>query len=174
MSQVNQQAKRWQVSPALILAVIHTESSFNPMARSGIPAFGLMQIVPTSAGKDVSAMLHGKPLLYSPEYLYQPENNIEAGSAYLHILEQRYFKGVRNETSRRYLCIAAYNTGAGNVAKTLTGTKSLSRAAITANLMSPQQVRQKLMRNLPADETRNYLRKVLRRTEDYQQSLKGI
>lgn len=174
LTEVNKQAKRWNVDPALLLAVIHTESSFNPMARSPIPAFGLMQIVPSTAGKDVSALLHGEPLLLSPDYLYQPQNNIEAGSAYLHILDQRYFKSVRNEESRNLLCIAAYNIGAGNVAKTLTGTKSLSRAAIAANLMSPEQIHQKLLRDLPADETRNYLKKVLKRSNDYQQSIKGI
>ena len=174
LSEVHKQAKRWNIDPALLLAVIHTESSFNPMARSPIPAFGLMQIVPSTAGKDVSALLHGEPLLLSPDYLYQPQNNIEAGSAYLHILNKRYFKSVRNEQSRKYLCIAAYNTGAGNVAKTLTGTKSLSRAAIAANLMSPEQIHRKLLRDLPANETRNYLKKVLQRSDDYQQSIKGI
>ncbi|RJY18565.1 DUF3393 domain-containing protein [Parashewanella spongiae] len=174
LKEVSKQARRWHVSPSLLLAIIHTESSFNPMARSPIPAFGLMQIVPTTAGKDVSALMHGKPMLYSPEYLYQSSNNIEAGSAYLHILDQRYFKAVRNATSRKYLCIAAYNTGIGNVAKTLTGTNSLNRAAIAANLMSPQQLHQKLLRNLPAEETRNYLRKVLKRSDDYEQQIKGI
>ncbi len=174
MEEIQKQANLRQISPSLLLAIIHTESSFNPMARSSIPAFGLMQIVPTTAGVDVSVFINGKPLLYTPEYLFQPSNNIEAGSTYLHILYQRYFKAVRNETSKKYLAIAAYNTGIGNVAKTLTGTSSLNRAAIAANLMSPQQLHQKLLRNLPAEETRNYLRKVLKRSDDYEKIIKGI
>ncbi|WP_159739967.1 transglycosylase SLT domain-containing protein, partial [Vibrio atypicus] len=69
LPEVQQQAKRYNLDPALLLAIVHTESSFNPLARSPIPAFGLMQIVPTSAGKDVSNFLQGQPRFLSPEYL---------------------------------------------------------------------------------------------------------
>ena len=171
---VQQQAKRYNLDPALLLAIIHTESSFNPLARSPIPAFGLMQIVPTSAGKDVSNFLQGKPLLLSPEYLFQADNNVEAGSTYVHILSNRYFKNVRNEQSRIYISIAAYNTGPGNVAKTLSGSKSLNQASIAANSMSADKVYTLMVNNLPAQETRNYLQKVVKRTAYYQEQLKGI
>ena len=171
---VQQQAKRYNLDPALLLAIIHTESSFNPLARSPIPAFGLMQIVPTSAGKDVSNFLQGKPLLLSPEYLFQADNNVEAGSTYVHILSNRYFKNVRNEQSRIYMSIAAYNTGPGNVAKTLSGSKSLNQASIAANSMSADKVYTLMVNNLPAQETRNYLQKVVKRTAYYQEQLKGI
>ncbi|MBH0003326.1 murein transglycosylase domain-containing protein [Pseudoalteromonas sp. SWYJZ12] len=171
---VQQQAKRYNLDPALLLAIIHTESSFNPLARSPIPAFGLMQIVPTSAGKDVSKFLQGKPLLLSPEYLFQADNNVEAGSTYVHILSNRYFKNVRNEQSRIYMSIAAYNTGPGNVAKTLSGSKSLNQASIAANSMSADKVYTLMVNNLPAQETRNYLQKVVKRTAYYQEQLKGI
>jgi len=171
---VQQQAKRYNLDPALLLAIIHTESSFNPLARSPIPAFGLMQIVPTSAGKDVSNFLQGKPLLLSPEYLFQADNNVEAGSTYVHILSNRYFKNVRNEQSRIYMSIAAYNTGPGNVAKTLSGSKSLNQASIAANSMSADKVYTFMVNNLPAQETRNYLQKVVKRTAYYQEQLKGI
>ncbi|KAA1153872.1 DUF3393 domain-containing protein [Pseudoalteromonas sp. FUC4] len=171
---VLQQAKRYNLDPALLLAIIHTESSFNPLARSPIPAFGLMQIVPTSAGKDVSKFLQGKPLLLSPEYLFQADNNVEAGSTYVHILSNRYFKNVRNEQSRIYMSIAAYNTGPGNVAKTLSGSKSLNQASIAANSMSADKVYTLMVNNLPAQETRNYLQKVVKRTAYYQEQLKGI
>ena len=110
------------------------------MARSSIPAFGLMQIVPGSAGKDVAAFLYGKSVLLSPEYLYQADKNIEAGSVYMYLLQQRYFKQVRQDETRLYLSIASYNTGPGNVAKTLTGSTSLNRAAMAANLLPPKQV----------------------------------
>ncbi|ASM52020.1 membrane-bound lytic murein transglycosylase C [Pseudoalteromonas espejiana DSM 9414] len=171
---VQQQAKRYNLDPALLLAIIHTESSFNPLARSPIPAFGLMQIVPTSAGKDVSNFLQGKPLLLSPEYLFQADNNVEAGSTYVHILSNRYFKNVRNEQSRIYMSIAAYNTGPGNVAKTLSGSKSLNQASIAANSMSAEKIYTLMVNNLPAQETRNYLQKVVKRTAYYQKQLKGI
>ena len=174
LPEVQQQARRYNIEPALLLAIIHTESSFNPLARSPIPAFGLMQIVPTSAGKDVSNFLQGKPLLLSPEYLFQADNNVEAGSTYVHILSNRYFKNVRNEQSRIYMSIAAYNTGPGNVAKTLSGSKSLNQASIAANSMSAEKIYTLMVNNLPAQETRNYLQKVVKRTAYYQKQLKGI
>ena len=174
LPEVKVQAARYNLEPALLLAIIHTESSFNPLARSPIPAFGLMQIVPTSAGKDVSNFLQGKPLLLSPEYLFKADNNVEAGSTYLHILSNRYFKNVRNEQSRLYMSIAAYNTGPGNVAKTLSGSNSLNQASIAANAMSADKIYAYMVNNLPAQETRNYLQKVVKRTAYYQAQLKGI
>jgi len=174
LPEVHTQAARYKLAPALLLAIIHTESSFNPLARSPIPAFGLMQIVPTSAGKDVSNFLQGKPLLLSPEYLFQADNNVEAGSTYIHLLTNRYFKNIRNEESRLYMSIAAYNTGPGNVAKTISGSKSLNQASIAANSMSADKVYTLMINNLPAQETRNYLQKVVKRTAYYQEQLKGI
>lgn len=172
--EVHTQAARYKLDPALLLAIIHTESSFNPLARSPIPAFGLMQIVPTSAGKDVSNFLQGKPLLLSPEYLFQADNNVEAGSTYVHLLNNRYFKNIRNEESRLYMSIAAYNTGPGNVAKTLSGSKSLNQASIAANSMSADKVYNLMINELPAQETRNYLQKVVKRIAYYQEQLKGF
>ncbi|MBA6291922.1 DUF3393 domain-containing protein [Colwellia sp. MB3u-70] len=174
LPEVQVQAKRWNLEPALLLAIIHTESSFNPLARSPIPAFGLMQIVPGSAGKDVSNLLQGEPLLLSPAYLYQVDNNVEAGSAYFHILSNRYFKHVHSEKSRLYMSIAAYNTGPGNVSKTLSGINSLNQASIAANSMTSDNVYNLMLKKLPAQETRNYLQKVIKRTAYYQEQLKGI
>jgi len=44
--------KQRNIDPSIVFGVIHTESYFNPMARSHIPAFGLMQLVPSSGGRD--------------------------------------------------------------------------------------------------------------------------
>ncbi len=171
---VLQQAERWQLAPDLIMAVIQTESSFNPMARSPAPAFGLMQIVPSSAGKDVTAFLEGQPRVLSPQYLYEADNNIEAGSVYLHLLGDRYFSEVRDPQSKSYLMIAAYNTGPGNVAKALSYTTSLNLASAAANNMSADEVYQQLQAALPAEETKNYLRKVNARRQIYQQQFKEM
>lgn len=51
---VKNYADKREVDPALVLAVIHSESAFNPMAMSYIPAYGLMQIVPRTGGKDAA------------------------------------------------------------------------------------------------------------------------
>lgn len=174
LPEVEKQAARWNIDPALLLAIIHTESSFNPLARSPVPAFGLMQIVPGSAGLDVSNFLQGKPLMLSPEYLYQADNNVEAGSTYFHILFNRYFKYVHNEQSRFYMSVAAYNTGPGNVSKTLSGVNSLNQASIAANSMTPSKIYSLMLNRLPAKETRDYLQKVVKRTTYYQEKIKGI
>lgn len=154
---------------ALVMAIIHTESSFNPLARSPIPAFGLMQIVPTSAGRDVTEFLTGEQQLLSADYLYDPEKNVHAGTTYLHLLGNRYFKHVRDPLTRSYLAIAAYNTGPGNVSMAMANTKSLSDATAVANRLNAQQVYDRLLANLPATETKNYLRKVTARQQFYQE-----
>jgi len=157
----------------LILAIVHTESSFNPLARSHIPAFGLMQIVPVSAGKDVSKELYGSQRLLSPDYLYDPENNIEAGSVYLYLLLNRYFDKVAEDTSRFYMAVSAYNTGPGNVARAMSNTTRLTAASNAANRLNPDQVYQRLQQNLPAQETRDYLTKVTERYTQYQNHLES-
>ena len=167
-------AQKHGLSPALILAIIHTESSFNPMARSHIPAFGLMQIVPTSAGKDISDFLYGEQQLFSPAYLFDPDNNIQAGSVYYYLLNRRYFKTVRNNEVRELLSIAAYNTGPGNVARTFGNDYSLAQASAAANKMSREQAYQHLMTYLPAQETKNYLRKITQRQTNYQQMMEAF
>jgi membrane-bound lytic murein transglycosylase C len=158
---------KWKIDDALILAIMHSESSFNPMARSHIPAYGLMQIVPRSAGQDASALIYGNAKMLSSNYLYTPNKNINVGSAYLHILDKRYLRKIKDPESRLYCVIAAYNTGAGNVAKAFTGKTSVTKAAPKINSMTPYQVYNHLLRNLPYDETKGYLKKVTARYEAY-------
>lgn len=166
--EVNKQAKRWQIEPALIMAITRTESAFNPLAKSYVPAFGLMQIVPKSAGIDATQLIYGQPRLVSPNYLYNPTNNLQMGSAYLHLLQYRYFKEITDPTSRMYCVIAAYNTGPGNVARAITGATKLTPMYARVNAMHASQVHGELMSNLPYDETKNYLRKVLAAQARYQ------
>jgi len=156
-----------EMNKALVLAIIETESAFNPMAKSHIPAYGLMQIVPTSAGIDATKRLFGKGRVLAPSYLYARDKNIEVGATYLNILFYSYLKGIDNPLSRLYCTIAAYNTGAGNVAKAFTGTNRLRDAVPKINEMEPQEVYQHLIKNLPYEETRNYLKKVASRMPKY-------
>jgi membrane-bound lytic murein transglycosylase C len=164
-------SKAEKVDASLVYAIMHSESSFNPMARSHIPAYGLMQIVPQSAGRDVSKKLYGEDKVFTPKYLYDSSNNIKAGSAYLNILYYRYLKSIDNPVSRLYCTIAAYNTGAGNVAKAFTGKTNINEASKIINKMTPEQVYNKLIKNLPYDETKNYLKKVSERVTMYENVL---
>ncbi|MCW7753307.1 murein transglycosylase domain-containing protein [Desulfobotulus sp. H1] len=166
--EIVQYARERQIDPALMVAIMHSESSFNPMAKSHVPAYGLMQIVPQSAGKDASQLVYGQQKLLSPSYLYNADNNIKMGAAYLYILYYRYLSSIQNPESRVYCSIAAYNTGAGNVARAFTGNTNIRRAAEVINTMTPAQVYAKLVADLPYEETRNYMKKVTPRYKGYQ------
>jgi len=161
-----------KVDPALVYAIMHSESSFNPMARSHIPAYGLMQIVPQSAGRDVSMKIYKEDRILSPKYLYDSTNNIRAGATYLNILYYRYLSSIENPKSRLYCTVAAYNTGAGNVAKAFTGKTNIREASKIINKMTPEQVYNKLLTSLPYEETINYLKKVNERIAIYDNVLK--
>lgn len=160
-------AKKANIDIELVYAIIETESAFNPMAKSPIPAFGLMQIVPGSAGMDATQKLFGKGRILSPSYLYDRDQNIEVGTTYLNILYFSYLKGVKDPLSRLYCVIAAYNTGAGNVSKAFIGTKKLGNALPVINSKSPQEVYDHMIKNLPYEETQNYLKKVVTRMPKY-------
>ena len=173
--EVTAAAVRERLPPELILAVIETESSFNPMARSHIPAYGLMQIVPRSAGRDASRYLYGESKLLAPSYLYKIDKNIGVGSAYLHLLYYRYMRKVTDPVSRLYCVIAAYNTGASNVGAAFTGKKSFSGAVETINSMTQEEVYQMLINELAYEETKKYLIKVTSRMKKYvKEELGGV
>lgn len=158
--EVNRQARRFNIDPAVAMAVMHTESYFNPRARSHIPAYGLMQLVPSSGARDAYIFIYKKDRLLKSDYLYQPTNNIELGCAYLSKNRYRYFGGIK-DNEKAYLCtICAYNTGPGNVAKALTGTPNLKAAVQVVNQHDADWVRRKLLRDLPYKETKDYLNRV--------------
>ncbi len=85
-------AKQHQVDFALVKAIIHVESSFNPYAVSDRGAKGLMQVLPETAER------HGI------RDIYDPEQNIEAGVRFLKRLSVMF-------NNKNYLIIAAYNAG---------------------------------------------------------------
>jgi membrane-bound lytic murein transglycosylase C len=160
-------AREYRVDVSLIMAIIETESSFNPMATSPIPAFGLMQLVPSTGGVDAYQFVYGEKKVVSPEYLYNQHNNLRLGTAYLHLLSNRYLGGVADPQSRLYCVLASYNIGIGNLAYTLVDRKAVRQAVKKANTMQPDQLYDFLYAELPAQETRNYLVKVLARKSKY-------
>lgn len=170
---VRKNAKRFDLPVSLVFAIMHTESSFNPFATSHIPAYGLMQIVPRSAGIDSYEFLYKKKKIPTSSYLYDSANNIEMGSAYLHILYYRYLGKISNPTSRLYCTIAAYNTGAGNVAYAFSGNHSVQQAAKKINDMNSQDVYDYLIAHLKYDEARNYLKHVSNRVNSYKRVYKS-
>ena len=100
-------------------------------------------------------------------YLYESQNNIELGSAYLHMLITRSFRKVEDPVSRVYCAIAAYNTGAGNVSRAFIGTTKLYQAIPEINKKSSDEVYHFMKKNLPYEETQHYIERVSSRMKVY-------
>ena len=93
---VREAAGRHRLDPALVRAVIETESNWNPKAYSHKGAGGLMQLIPTTAQR------------YGAYDVFDPQQNIDAGVRYLRTLLERYHGNLD-------LVLAAYNAGEGAV-----------------------------------------------------------
>ena len=89
---VTRAAQQHHLHPALLLAVMKAESSFNPLVVSKAGAVGLMQLVPETA------MRHGV------QNLYDTNENVAGGARHLRYLLDRFHGNTR-------LALAAYNAG---------------------------------------------------------------
>ena len=93
---ISEKAIAYDLEPALVKAVVHVESAFNPTATSNKGAMGLMQLMPGTAER------------FGVLDAYHPGSNLEGGVKYLKMLLDRYSGNVR-------LALAAYNAGEGAV-----------------------------------------------------------
>jgi soluble lytic murein transglycosylase len=94
-------SKRYGVEPELVWAIMKQESKYKSTAHSGANAFGLMQLIPSTA-RELSRRIGRK--LSDPRQLFNPEFNIRLGTLYVAQL-QRQFSG------RKERMLAAYNAG---------------------------------------------------------------
>jgi soluble lytic murein transglycosylase len=97
-------ARNYELDPALLAAVVYTESKFEANARSDAGAIGLMQLLPETA-KGIAVRTGGAKFVFSD--LYDPELNVRYGSWYLRHLLDKY----RDERT----ALAAYHAGQANV-----------------------------------------------------------
>ena len=125
-----------KLEPALVAAIIKTESNFRPGAESKVGAKGLMQIT-TPTGRWIASKLNIQD--YREDMLFEPAVNIQFGCWYLRYLHN-YYDGNWG------LAIAAYNGGHGNVDKWLKD-KNISNDG-------------KNLHNIPFRETRHYVNKI--------------
>jgi len=102
-------AAEFDLPPALVAAVIHTESGFREGAVSARGALGLMQLMPDTA-RDIDKKLcpENGYLENIESYICEPARNIRYGCYYLRWLLDRY-------DGRLQLALAAYNAGPGRV-----------------------------------------------------------
>jgi len=161
------EARRFNIPTEIALAIAETESAFNPKAKSHVPAYGLMQLVPKTGARDAYQWIYKKDKFITGRYLYKPRNNVELGCAYLSMIRHHYFSDISDD-ERAYLCaIPAYNTGVGNVSKALIDKKNIREAAKKANKMNRDELYNKLYSDLSSKEAKNYLKKVWTRKENY-------
>jgi soluble lytic murein transglycosylase-like protein len=100
------EARKHDLEPGLVLAVIQVESACYHRAVSPVGALGLMQILP-STGEEL-ARKHDVPWV-GRETLFDPTTNVKLGTAYLKQLSDRY--------SHVPTALAAYNWGPGRIDK---------------------------------------------------------
>lgn len=153
--QVNQYSEKYKLEPALIYAVIHTESFFNPLAKSWVPAYGLMQLVPRYGALEAYEYLYHEEKLLPYEYLYNPDNNIMLGATYLYILQSNYLGGIKNGSNRQILSVASYNWGPTRVIKKIVKKHNVDQ------LSEEETVR--LINQVAPKETQDYVERIQKR-----------
>lgn len=161
---VRKAARQYGIDASLILGIMEVESAFNPYAVSYANALGLMQVVPRTAGRDIFARkgFGGQP---DRDYLFDPNQNIDAGTLYLTILRDEYLDGITNPTSKRYAMISAYNSGAGAVLRVFDNDKWAAIDRI--NNLQPDAIYRILTTAHPSSQARNYLIKVSKAQQKY-------
>ena len=108
-SYIEKYSAMYDLDKYLVMSVIKVESNFNEKATSVKDARGLMQITP-STGNWIAEQMN--LVEFSPDKLYDPEQNIFMGCWYL--------DNLRKEFDDNYMLIlSAYNAGRGNVNKWL-------------------------------------------------------
>lgn len=132
---VAEYAKEYSVPEPLVYAVIHTESGFDTNAVSSAGAKGLMQLIPETMEWVATDLLDEKQPTGD---IHDPEVNIKYGTRYLRFLYDLFGTW---ETA-----IAAYNAGQGRVDSWLDDT----RYSEDGNTL----------KEIPIEETKNYVNKV--------------
>ena len=130
----------FKVDRALIYALVRQESRFNPKAKSGVGARGLMQLMPGTA----SFVARDRTLRWNKRsQLFDPEFNLKLGQKYISILlDDKKIEG------DLFLMAAAWNGGPGNLNKWRRNIDDMNDALF-------------FIESLPSRETRIFIERVL-------------
>jgi len=135
--QVENNAGHYKNDPALIMAIIKEESHFNPYAQSGVGAIGLMQLMPETAHEVGQKSGYQE---FNTSDLFNPEFNIKLGNI--------YYSQLRNALENKDIsAVASYNGGIGSVQRW------------KENLQYTDT--DEFVEQIPYDETKNYVYKVM-------------
>jgi len=127
------------IDPTIALSMIRQESQFSAFAKSGKSAYGLMQILPSTA-KMVNKEYNFKS---NPRILFDPKINVETGTKYIEsLLEIGYIEGDLLKA------LISYNAGPGNLSKWIKKTNFNNDSFL-------------LIESIPSRETRLFVERVL-------------
>ncbi len=136
--EVEKASKKWNIPKAFIFAIIRQESAFNKRARSPADAFGLMQLIPSTARQTAKKF---KIPYRNYRDLYKPAINILLGTAHLKELLKIYDNSF-------LFSVAAYNAGGTPINKWKQNMEGLETL--------------EFIENIPYEETRTYVRLIIR------------
>lgn len=147
LSQVQSNADRQELDPAIIFGLMRQESMLDQNAMSAVGARGLMQVMPET-GQQIARKLN-EPW-QAENSLFNPDINIKYGAF--------YYKQLLNRFDGHFaLAMAAYNAGPNRVSKWLPNDKS-----VPADIW---------IETIPYKETRKYVTSVLSYAIIYQQRI---
>jgi soluble lytic murein transglycosylase len=137
--------RRWSeragLDPMLVAGLIHQESAFEPDARSGKNAIGLMQLIPPTARR----LAKNEKIRYSQARLTDPDYNVRLGTV--------YFAGLQKQFGSVEAALAAYNAGEDRVISWTAGPSYREQA--------------EFVDSIPFTETRQYVEIITRNAEIY-------
>jgi hypothetical protein len=146
---IEEDAKKFEADPTLVLAIMREESRFNPRAKSEAAARGLLQFIITTArtiGRDVGLVD------LTPEDLYDPRVIIRLGAKYVATLTKTF-------GGDRYKAAAAYNAGPKQVA--------------LWSRLAPAPGEDFFLSSINFAETKDYVRKVMNSYRRYEELYGG-
>ncbi|MGL5007074.1 MAG: murein transglycosylase [Plesiomonas sp.] len=138
------------ITPSYAMAIARQESAWNPDAQSPVGARGLMQLMPKTAQHTAKK---NSIILQQDSQLFQPETNIQLGTAYLDEVYQQFGRN-------RILATAAYNAGPSRVKRWLNNANSQLDALA-------------FIESIPFNETRGYVKNVLAYDVFYRYQMKN-
>lgn len=144
---VERATRNKNIAPALVMAIIHQESGFNPLALSREPRFGLMQL----RAKELGATTGRK--------IFNPQYNIQKGVSILTRLSKQ-LASINDHETRELCVIAAYSMGVSDLARIFTGKPSIKQALPLINSLSAKQVQGQIQGALGSKDNKDFVQQV--------------